>query len=353
MRDVRHHVTKPFNHQGVIMSEFSYEVVNTVRVLYNPYNIDSCLAVCIAAERLHKDNPETSIQVVAADSSNHDTFKSSVDLLIICGAVMTVKDFIHEVDMCEPKVILNFRYLGDKNAELIMAPPDTAYHLITPITNSDPSTDEDVEQIYSENSLSFMVNALLQKTGYGDKSDDDQKRLMTVVSNYINFRRFDSIYTKDDDSNKIVKRTNDDLTYLHQHMDGIRESSALGLAYDVKSQASAIVKNYMTPITMVRKIIQRNMMEKTYVDKTKYMKLQTVCVGEENAIEVMRQLSYALPSVVTYEDVQDYRVWRILASGVHVIEMLRSILQPVHEWTDCRIQYFACDLPKISEKISN
>ncbi len=341
--------------------------LKSVRILYNPYNIDSTYATCIAINRLkHYDN-HLRVETVAIDFNNHPKPSNKVDLLINMGVHLSLKDLYEEINQCDPKGTLIFQYLDYKSGPSMSSPNDGYITVITPLNidsafGQDSPTLIDIENS-ADNSLSILVNEYLIRQGVGDNQQAEGSRLMTVISNYMNMKRFSSIFMREENreeekselitSGKIIRRDQNDLAFLNHNIREIKASADESRIFTVCDNGDENIKHFMRDLKSIRNIITRNMSEKMFSSKNKYFKAPTVCVGEENAVEVMRQLSLAFGSVVTYEDIQDFRIWRLYATDPQVIEIFKEVINPVRSWKDCQIQYFAAEIPKANDKVSS
>lgn len=337
-----------------------------VRIVYNPYNIDSTYAVCLVVERLKQFKPDVSITAVSYYFDCRPQTPESADLLVVCTGHISAKDLFQEIQGTGASTVIQFMY-DDCKPEDMKIGNGVDYRAINPhwhaIEERKNSSKHDSEHIYAdsvaENSIAVLANDYFRSLGYGTEMLPEQKRLMMTISSYINFMQFNSIFVKEEsqreesdliNEGRIVRRSENDLVFLYQNMQGIRDSAARGESYLVKMSKEEDPYEFKRELHTIRRLISRNMTEEVYTYRTKLTKIQTTCVGEEHAVEVMRQLSYAFPTTITYEDIQGYRIWRILCNDEQIIGMLREALEPVKEWRDCRIIYFASEPLKRERK---
>lgn len=331
----------------------------SVRIIYNPHNIDSCLATTIITERIKQSNPVSKVQTIGVDFATHDSAAGDVDYLVICGVRLTNRAFLHEVDLCNPAKVIRFNYLGEKDCD---ANPsnDAPYIQINParIANIDTNSNntvEDVgeEQIVGENSICFLANEYFYRAlNFGGPATEYQSRLMSIVTRYINFDRFAGIWETDPVTKKVSVRESNDLAFLYRNVAGIRFAAENGLCHLIPVGGVEDSRTYKGEISRIRKIIHRNLQNKIYSSKQKLFQAMTVCVGEDDAFEVMRQLNHSFSTAITYEDTSDARLWRVMTKDQRVIGLLKEILEPTRSWTDCKIVYLACDLPKVNENVN-
>lgn len=331
--------------------------VITVRAIYNPHNIDSCLAVAVIAERIKQNNQQSKVHAIPVDYASHDTIKSDADYLVICGVSLNDKSFLHEIDMCNPSKIIRFSYLHQDASE---AQPSNGadYVKINPIVigniNDEPGDVVQMgeEQVIAENSISFLANEYFHRfLNFGDTATELQSRLMSIVTNYINFGKFASIWETDPETKKVSVRESNDLAFLYRNVRGIRKAAENGMPHAIPIGGVEDAYEYKGEISRIRKIIHRNLQDKTYNSKNKFIAAKTVCVGEDDALEVMRQLNHSFSTAITYEDTSNFRIWRIITSEQQVVGLLKEILQPTSSWVDCKVTYLSCELPKVNEKI--
>lgn len=345
------------------------QTINAARIIYNPYNIDSTYAVCLVSERLRLHNPNVKITAATYDFAHFQIADTEADMLIICGATIFAKDLFQEIERTGARSVVHFQYENHK-AETLNMTNGVEYKTITPHTNALELKKSDEDHIYAdhvaENCISVIANDYFHKLGFGEDLTDQQKRLMMVISSYINFMQFDSIFKREEvernkgeshNEGRIVRRHENDLVFLYQNMQGIRDAAVRGQSYAVRLAAEDDHYEFRKELSMIRRLISRNMNEQVYAAHSsmagipiRVKTIQTTCVGEENAVEVMRQLSYAFSTIITYEDIQGYRIWRILCNDPDVIALLRNALEPQKEWVDCRITYFASEPLKRERK---
>lgn len=343
--------------------------IKSARIIYNPYNIDSAYAVCLVAERLKYTNNDIKITSTPYDFAHFQMADEPAELLIICGATIFAKDLFQEIQQTGARTVVHFQYENYKSESLNMT-NEVKYLTITPHTKALEQKKQGDDYIYNdhvaENCISVIANDFFANLGCGTTLTDEQKRLMMVISSYINFMQFDSIFVREDverskgerhNEGRIVRRHENDLVFLYQNMQGIRDYAARGQSYPVRLGAEDDHYEFRKELSMIRRLITRNMNEQVYAAHSsvagipiRAKTIQTTCVGEENAVEVMRQLSYAFSTIITYEDIQGYRIWRILCNDPDVIALLRNALEPQKEWVDCRITYFASEPLKRERK---
>lgn len=339
--------------------------VIAVRVVYNPHNLDSCLAATIIAERVKQKNVLNKVQTVPLDYASRDTVQGQADYLVICGISVDDHTFLHEINLCKPSKIVRFSYLDQTVCEAL--PPDNVEYVKIDPTNigdighnpivSDIEVVDDkeskyAEQIIAENSISFLANEYFHRhLGMGTPATEDQRRLMVIVSKYINFGKFDGIWAVDPGTEKVRLRENNDLAFLYRNQRGIRRAAEAGESHAIPMGGVDDPRDFKDEINRIRKIIDRNMQDVTYEGKTKYLSCNTVCVGEDDSFETMRQLKHSFPVAITYEDIRNQRIYRIICVDPAVLALLKDVLKPVRSWLDCRITYLACALPKVNDKV--
>lgn len=330
----------------------------TVRVVYNPHNLDSCLALTIIAERVKQNHSGSKIIPVSIDYASHDSVVGEADILVICGVSFDDHAFLHEVNICKPSKIVRFTYLDQTVFEAV-PPDDVEYIKIDPTNIGDighnpkiEDVQEHAEQVIAENSISALVNEyFFHHLKFGTAATDAQRRLMGIVSRYINFGKFDGIWETDQETEKVRLRENNDLAFLYRNQRGIRRAAELGECHAIPVGGVDDPRDFKDEINRIRKIILRNMQDVTYEGKTKYLAANTVCVGEDDSFEVMRQLNHSFSVAITYEDIRNQRVYRILCKEAPTLALLKDVLKPVRSWLDCRITYFSCELPKFNQKV--
>ena len=333
---------------------FDTFITSSVRIIYNPYNIDSCLATTIAIERLLEYNRKAYIETIPQEVFHQiNTIPKQCNTLMIMGVNLSVADILREIDKCTPLRVYNFKY---NNAdELLVDPSDSTvvYREITPIMNIHTSnldrSNLTIEDI-SDNCISVLVNDSLMEMGLGKPCTEHQLRLISVTCRYINLEKFDSIFSKSE-SGKLIKRYNDDLAYLYRNIEGIRKAAANGKPYGILMFGVEKPVDYSEPIKQIRNIINRNMVTRIYQNKQKWCRIPTVCVSEENALEVMRQMTHTMPTAISYEDIQYFRIWRVYSKDAEVIQHLCDVIKPIHTWVSCKITYMVSDNQIITQQI--
>lgn len=335
----------------------------SVRILYNPFNIDSAYSVCVAAERLKMHNPSTTITAVAVDHVTYEPPVAECDVVLICGVNITVRNLLKELEIANPVIAIQFGYnnsTSDDNYDSYHYNNGKKLHRVSPKSFMDNSND--TENVTADDCISVIVNEYFNVLNIGTDLTEQSMRLMSAINTYINMRSFPSIFEKMPDNErcddalintgKITIRDRDDLAFLYRNFSGIQEAAEKSTPYMPLLSGIEPTGSYSKVLTSVRKLIHRNITEKLYCGKSKYFKAQTVMVSEENAFEVMRQLSLALPTVITYEDIHDRRVWRFYSTAPGVIDIFREAVEPFEVWGDCKITYMSSSLPRVSEKIS-
>lgn len=337
-------------------SVFTASLVDTVRIIYNPYSIDSCLATTIAIERIKEYNKNASVETVSHETfhyCNSQCFQRNT--LMFMGVPMSTTDYLKEIEKCTPLRVFNFKYMDFVDAtETPFDPTDgqMQYREITPVKNSyvdGSATSFNIEDI-AENCISMLVNDFLLGHELGKPCTDPQQRLIAIVCRYVNMGKFDSIFLKDS-TGKITKSYNDDLAFLYKNIEGIKKAAYTAKPHYVNMFGAEQTSDYTYPLKQVRDIIHRNMVNRIYHTPKTWCQIPTVCVSEENAIEVMRQMSHSLPTAISYEDIQYFRIWRIYTTDNKVIEHLRDVIKPIHSWIACKIHYLVSDNQIITKQI--
>ena len=340
--------------------------ISNVRIIYNQHNIDSALAAAYFCTVLRKadqhvfgDLPREPLNIVTQhyDCVRHTPSKNKVDVLYVLGVSLLGPDLLGEIDACQPKEVIEFHY---QPSAVKFDPANAKYHYreITPITHDGQlvTNEEDV----TEASIAVLVAEYIERSwtmGITLRTDPI-KRLIKAAAHYINFKRFDRFFKFDEaenDTSNVTPATTgectaEDLAFLYRNFERIHFSASTTEELEVNSDYKFDAKHFMTPVSVARNIIHRNMIQANYSNAQKYVIIPTVCVGEESAIEVMRQLSYPYKTVITYEDVRNQRIWRIYAQEApKIMDFLRSVIKPTEEWCECKIFYMVTDVPTINK----
>lgn len=341
--------------------------ITSVRIIYNQHNIDSALATAYLCTVLRKtddhffgnkdDCVALKIQTQHYHGGRHTPIAGNVDVLYVIGVTLLGSDLLGEIDACSPKEVIEYHY---KQSEVKFIGSDACkYQEITP-SNIGGVEAQSSDEI-SEASVSVLVAAHLETlwTKSSVFKTDEIKRLISSASRYINFKRFDRYFKFDgvsevDNSNVTPinhgESSVEDFAYLHRHFNRIKHSAANAQVLELVDDYEFDAKHYTGRIAVARNIIHRNMSQATYIHKTHYAVIPTVCVGEESAIEVMRQMSYPYETVITYEDVRNQRVWRIYtAKPGQVMDLLRLCITPTIEWSEGQVHYMITEVPAINK----
>jgi hypothetical protein len=77
------------------------------------------------------------------------------------------------------------------------------------------------------------------------------------------------------------------------------------------------------------------------------MILPTASVAEEHVFDVIRLMSYPYPTVVTFEDVKYWRIWRVYSKDAQQVKDAVSLIDHTMKWTENKVTYLMSNLPGV------
>lgn len=348
-------------------------IATKVRILYSDTNIDSVLATTIMVSSIRESwilakSKDTSIDLVSYNGIYHEPSNEVVDLLITIGVHVDSDDLMAELRNCTPATVLQFDYRANEYGSDVreftqqlkqLSAFEHLEHTPMPVVASDELLD--VEEV-SEASMSVLVAEYLKNSNSSMAwKSEDVARLITATTHYMNFNRFNQYFDfkcgTDDHTMSM-----EDLAFFYYCIPTIREAEANKsiLVIDSKhfknnaKSKEFLQQKIMNSAGLARKIISRSMTKFVYHYKSKQLTLATVNVGEENAIEVMRQMALSFNKAITYEDMRGYRVWRIYCASIDkpAMDFLRGLLEPRSEYVVGKMRYFITDVPQYDQKLN-
>jgi hypothetical protein len=338
-------------------------VATKVRIIYNENNIDSVLATTLMVSSIREvwmleDRLDTHLSLVPYDYVHHTVEKGEIDLLIIIGVEMLGSDLLDEYQASSANKIIQFNY--KKSAGGFKTDNPFQYLEITPTSHIEQPADTknevfDVEEVVDSSMAVLVAEYLKTPTRTPAWFTEEVKKLISIVSHYTNLKYFTNYFDFGNESDKTAM-TARSLAYLYYQLPAIRkaeaERSILVLNDDKQFEyRKEDIANYSV---VPKKIIKRGLSHVLYHYKGKQLSVPTLNVGEENAFDVMRQLSFPYEIVITYEDVRNHRIWRIFTAkeDQRILQFLRGLLEPSEQWVSGKIHYLVTALPKYDDKLS-
>lgn len=318
-----------------------------VRILYNACNIDSCLAVNMLVSVMKEKTQGYYFETVPFTKfDNYQAPSQESQFTFIVGVPMPAHDVLVEKDKSNTTVYFNYN-TNTKDLSHMLNLYDLGVKIFTPNYNGG-HIHNDVESIL-DNSLCKLMNLYLKvnfdKDIYGDEAANFETiKLIQAAMNYVNFDK---------------NLTEDDLIYLYSNYDEIIHCAAnirlfkptpympdgdfkilgnINESFDQEETKKVRLQD-CPRIQTARNIIHRNLSDHRHGTKSKGVVLPTACVSEEHAMDVMRLMSYPYTTVVTFEDVKYWRIWRIYSKTPEQIDLLADLIPHESSWMENKVGY--------------
>lgn len=319
-------------------------MIDKIRVVYNPANLESCLAVgfLLKAAKEHV----CKIDVV---SYNRITYVppafEDFTITFVIGCEMQQIEYQEEMDACSEMVAISYingemveLHKGSDKIFLQYTPNSTSGQDSTKINALEESADNSVTKLLfkyftdAHNYSQFGAKITQSSTPYSEL-DQEEKDLIQSVFHYSNF----------------MPMSEDDLFILYRYYDDIILSVQTKGSHNFMTHEELTIKKptEIPRIRTARGIIGRNFSSQQYFTNQKSKFLPTICVNEEYSHDVMRLINFSYKELVAYEDMRHWRIWRILAETQTQALDIAGMIPHKDRWFDNKILYLVSDIPAI------
>lgn len=321
------------------------------RIVFNSCNVDSCLAVNMLTKFLKEKYPSNHFEMVPFTKfETHHLPTTKSHYTFIVGAQLDSHTILAEKE--QSSIIVFFNYGNhDYSDEQLSLLYNASIEIYTPAFHSGEHHTE-VETIL-DNSLCKLVSLYLKHQFYHDIYADPENNfeeiaLIQAVMNYVNFAK---------------TLTEQELIYLYSNYEQIIYCAVNARIFKLQNKLSdnnfkllsqgdvetvEVLKLHdFSRVQTARSIIQRNLSNTLHGTQARSIILPTASVAEEHVFDVIRLMSYPYPTVVTFEDVKYWRIWRIYSKDTQQVKDAVSLIDHTMKWTENKVTYLMSNLPGV------
>lgn len=294
-----------------------------VHVIYNQYSLDSCLTTCLIKLFYSKLYPNKDYKITTSPDNKQCNlrFIDTPDVLITAGINLDLSytNIVTELLDNDSKIIcFNYEDCGDVISLPVFDNRIKDIHEFKPFNN--------VKNSLAKLAGVFANKMLLENldTGLTDK----MKLLIRAICHSENF----------------LPMSEEELLILYNNRNELMFCARHDKLFELQPDVFTKIKD-VRRIQISRNIILRNISNNRYGDNPNTMLIPTVCVNEEYANDVMRLMSYPYSNVITYEDIKDYRIWRIYSKEQRLLDAISNMIPHRESWYQCKLRYLMSQTP--------
>jgi hypothetical protein len=298
--------------------------MKNIVIYYSEFNIDSALAAVILRDCFSPDK-ECAIELISYNRSTSFKPPSVFDTVYIVGPVFHSLH-IETLMFKNPDatvIVFNVNNALDYKIEI---------QRDIKIINS-PIHDEDNSLKFKELTTLVMDSLELYQPSTNLFASKDFKELLASIFKYKRFH---------------VLKDVQELSFTQQCMELIKDSiddnkPLSNIPINTVAEYKENKKHYNKHAEKIRNIINRNFTLKTLVSGSTLLTVPILNASEENAIAVMRIVSYSYDNVITYEDTATHRLYR--AYSTKNKDWLIKCVKPHDHWYEGEVLLMKTDVP--------
>jgi hypothetical protein len=325
-------------------------------------NVDSCLAATMLAYNF-KDKGE--VESIHATRHAVITLPADTTSVYILGVELTPYQMVKMLGGTNPNVVVNYRYATSENLPAIAdatALSVQKYFEITPFTVMSDNAKglKTQKEHYHDNCVSSMVydsflncKPPVESSGLAKTPEMlDYVRFMKCVRTYFNMQKFEGSFDFSRVKGKAAQMADTDLAFFYQNVEGLRKAAIDGQPF-IPTLRIARTKSMFDQLQSAKDHVARTSNMIVFSDGRKQTQVPVFNVSEEKAFEVMRLVSSTYQTVVTYEDMDSRRVWRVYSTNDKIVGLLMNTCEATSKsWSHGKITYFESEIPGSRDKMT-
>lgn len=312
-------------------------------------NVDSCLAATMMA---HAFKGKGTVESIHTPRHSSISIPKDATSIYILGVELTPYQLVKMLDGLNPNVVVNYRYSESPDIKPVADAGVLRvqrYYEITPFTIMSENTKglKTQAEHYHDNSISSMVyDSFLNCTPPVDSVEaNDYVRFIKCVRTYFGMNKFPGVFNFTDAKGKAAVCSDTDIGFFYSNLDALRKA-AIDAEPFVPVLRIARNKSVFEAIQTAKDHAARTSNKIIFSDGNAQTEVPCFNVGEERAFEIMRLVANTSPTVVTYEDLESRRVWRVYTKNPKMLDLLMKTCDMIGSpWSHGKITYFESDIP--------
>ena len=319
-------------------------------------NVDSCLA---ATMMVHAFKGKGVVESIHTPRHSSISIPKDATSIYILGVELTPYQLVKMLDGLNPNVVVNYRYSESPDIKPVADAGVLRvqrYYEITPFTIMSENTKglKTQAEHYHDNCISSMVydsflncipptgNAM--GTGKGAEASD-YVRFIKCVRTYFGMGKFPGVFNYEHAKGKAAICSDTDIGFFYSNLDALRKA-AIDAEPFLPVLRIARNKSVFEAIQTAKDHAARTSNKIIFSDGNAQTEVPCFNVGEERAFEIMRLVANTSPTVVTYEDLESRRVWRVYTTNPKMLDLLMKTCDMIGSpWSHGKITYFESDIP--------
>ena len=312
-------------------------------------NVDSCLA---ATMMVHAIKGKGTVESIHTPRHSSVSIPKDATSIYILGVELTPYQLVKMLDGLNPNVVVNYRYSESPDIKPVA---DAGvlhvqrYYEITPFTIMSENTKglKTQAEHYHDNCISSMVyDSFLNCTPPVDDAEAvDYVRFIKCVRTYFSMYKFPGVFNFTDAKGKAAVCSDTDIGFFYSNLDALRKA-AIDAEPFVPVLRIGRNKSVFEAIQTAKDHAARTSNKIIFSDGNAQTEVPCFNVGEERAFEIMRLVANTSPTVVTYEDLESRRVWRVYTTNPKMLDLLMKTCDMIgSSWSHGKITYFESDIP--------
>lgn len=299
-------------------------------IIYSPFNLDSCLAAALFANK-HKEK----FEFISYSRGMNLKIYYSYEKIISLGADLSGEDIAMLCNVDSLPIIQIYTYPNssinnNKSQRTRVLQKQNQVELI--------EFDEELRNKNNNEStsvpgeiLSITLKIINSELFNWDNNSELEtvKHLAEIVNKYCSFKPL----------------TKEETKYLFCNIKMIQKAATGKHDFNINAGQLHDSINYGDYVSNIRDLINRNISMTFYSNNNNNGFITpTICVGEHDAIWTMRFISYSHDDVISFEDMRDYRIYRIHTTKN--IEWYVKCFEPIDIWSEGNLFFLKTDLPR-------
>ena len=312
-------------------------------------NVDSCLA---ATMMVHAFKGKGVVESIHTPRHSSVSIPKDATSIYILGVELTPYQLVKMLDGLNPNVVVNYRYSESPDIKPVADAGVLRvqrYYEITPFTIMSENTKglKTQAEHYHDNCISSMVyDSFLNCIPPVDGAEAvDYVRFIKCVRTYFGMNKFPGVFNFTHAKGKAAVCSDTDIGFFYSNLDALRKA-AIDAEPFVPVLRIARNKSVFEAIQTAKDHASRTSNKIIFSDGNAQTEVPCFNVGEERAFEIMRLVASTSPTVVTYEDLESRRVWRVYTKNPKMLDLLMKTCDMIGSpWSHGKITYFESDIP--------
>lgn len=298
-------------------------------IYYSKFNLDSSFAAMIISKSLQLTNGGRT-QLIHYDRVNNFQPATNIDIFYLIGADISP---------------LHLGLLIEENpkAQIHIANYSTSSqyndHLQSKITHNLNKDFMNTHDGHECNSVSDMIFESLMTTPFN---------FFNKVFPSIEITKFKVLVDAITKYSNFLLMTKEEVLLVFKNLENITESLENNDVFILDSYSDKDDRAYTKQVKDLRTIIERNFSLRYYTLGNTWLNAPTLAISNENALAIMRLISYGYDDVVTYEDTASFRLYRIYSKTNK--DWFIKCIKPIDTWSEGNILFLKTPVPAVERQ---